>query len=71
MEAIIILAYGANVFLTRWLNKIDHQKHYAPIVPILWFLPIIGTSVFLCSLIGEWTKKLVNGQKNWFTGKNW
>jgi hypothetical protein len=64
MEAIIILAYVANVFLNRWLNKIDYKNYGSSIEPFLWFLPIIGTIVFLCSLIGEW-------KDNWFTGKNW
>ena len=65
MEAIIIiLAYGANVFLNRWLNKIDYKKYHASIEPFIWFIPIIGTVVFLLSLVDEW-------KNNWFTGKNW
>jgi uncharacterized membrane protein len=65
MEAvIIILAYLGNIFLNRWLNKIDYKKYHGSIEPFIWFIPIIGTVVFLVSLVGEW-------KNNWFTGKNW
>ena len=40
MEAVIIsLAYVANVFLNRWLNKIDYKKYHGSIEPFIWFIP--------------------------------
>lgn len=62
---IIILAYVANVFLTRWLNKIDYKYYNADPTPFLWFIPLAGTLVILISLISEVKTN------NWFTGKNW
>ena len=62
---IIILAYVANVFLNRWLNKIDYKKYNASIEPVIWYLSIFGTLILLLSLFGELHKD------SWFTGKNW
>lgn len=64
--AIIILAYVANVFLTRWLNKIVWKKDLIDILPITWFLPILSIIGYLAILFKE-----IETQKNWFTGKNW
>ena len=63
--AIIILAYVANVFLNRWLNKIDYKKYNASVEPVIWYLSIFGTLILLLSLFGELHKD------SWFTGKNW
>jgi hypothetical protein len=65
--AIIILAYVANVFLNRYINKIMYRKFNSSIDPFMWFLPIpIMVLMFVFTLIVEC---LLN--KNWFTGKNW
>ena len=63
---IIILAYVANVFLNRWINKQLYKisKFYEPI-PAFWFFPIVTTIVLGLDLINE------QGGKNKFTGKNW
>ena len=64
--AIIILAYVANVFLNRWLNKIAWKKELIDILPITWFIPILSTIGYLSIFINE-----INPKSNWFTGKNW
>jgi hypothetical protein len=63
---IIILAYVANVFLNRWLNKIAWKKELIDILPITWFIPILSTIGYLSIFINE-----INPKSNWFTGKNW
>ena len=63
---IIILAYVANVFLNRWLNKIAWKKELIDILPITWFIPILSTIGYLSIFINE-----INFKSNWFTGKNW
>lgn len=66
----IILAYVANVFLNRWLNKIIiKQNSESSIVPIVWFMSIIGTILFI-SFVIEYSKH-TNKFINWFKGKNW
>ena len=60
---IIILAYVANVFLNRWLNKIAYQQDEIGVHPFLWFLSIPSTLAFLYSIDFQ--------EFNWFTGKNW
>lgn len=67
MEIVIIsLAYVANVFLNRWLNKQLYKiDKFNGINPMLWFFPILTTIVFGLDLINE------QGGKNKFTGKNW
>ena len=67
---IIILAYVANVFLNRWLNKIIiKQNSESSIVPIIWFMSFVGTILFIPFII-EYSKH-TNKFINWFTGKNW
>lgn len=67
---IIILAYIANIFLNRWLNKIIvKQKPESSIVPIVWFMSFVGTILFI-SFVIEYSKH-TNKFINWFTGKNW
>ena len=63
---IIIIAYVANVFLNRWLNKIAWKKELIDILPIMWFIPILSTIGYLSIFINE-----INPKSNWFTGKNW
>jgi hypothetical protein len=66
--AIIILAYVANVFLNRWLNKIVFKidEDYV-IIPNIWFVPVVVTIAFLVIIIKEKNKP----ETNWFTGKYW
>lgn len=64
---IIILAYVANVFLNRWLNKIDYKYNNAAILPAFWFTSLICTIVITVSIIVDFSRK----RKNWFTGKYW
>ena len=64
--AIIILAYIANIFLNRWLNKIIYKRGYADIAVWVWFIPFACT-IAMIILIGE----NIEIKKNWFTGKNW
>ena len=66
--AIIILAYVANVFLNRWLNKIVFKiDNYYVIIPLIWFVPVVVTIAFLVIIIEEKNKP----ETNWFTGKYW
>lgn len=62
---IIILAYVANVFLNRWLNKIVYKSNKV-ILPVLWLFSLIGTAVLIYEIVDNW--KI---QDTWFTGKNW
>jgi len=67
---IIILAYVANVFLNRWLNKIIVKRSpESSIVPIVWFMSFVGTILFMSIVIEN--SKHTNKFINWFTGKNW
>jgi hypothetical protein len=66
--AIITLAYVANVFLNRWLNKILYKSNPA-IIPVLWFFSLIGTLVFIWVLVEKMNNK--SNWFNWFKGKNW
>ncbi len=72
---IIILAYIANIFISRWMNKIMYQKHEYYVIPNLWFIPLL-TIVFLiyAKIIEEHNDGvfyIAEEDKNWFTGKNW
>ena len=66
MIILIIIAYIANIFLNRWLNKIickmDSRRNREPII---WFFSIICTIVFLIIILGE------SKMFDWFTGKHW
>ena len=63
---LIIIAYILNVFLNRWLDYILCKKYnFRKSVPF-WFLPIIGTIIFLGCIIIEYFDK-----PNWFTGRDW
>lgn len=59
---IIILAYVANVFLNRWLNKQLFRVCKYPSLVWFWFIPIFGTPVLLLLLLEN---------TDWFTGKHW
>lgn len=64
---IVILAYVANVFLNRWLNKVLYKKDFLEIAPCLfWFIPFLFTTFILIILLREFKTK-----NNWFTGKYW
>jgi len=55
---IIIIAYIANIFLSRWLNyKVWKIEKHAPIAPIIAFPILIIEKKF--------------NKDNWFTGKYW
>ena len=60
---IIILAYVANVFLNRWINKILHRNYMQFIFPQGWFFGPICTMHFFFKYIGK--------VSNRFTGKHW
>ncbi len=65
ITSLIIIAYIANVFLNRYLNKILYKMTMSK-TPFLWFIPIITTIALLIAIVTE------KGFKdNWFTGKNW
>ena len=66
MTIALILAYIANVFLNRWLNKIAYKRGDAEIEIWLWFIPILTSIVMLIIILDNIEKK-----NNWFTGKNW
>jgi hypothetical protein len=61
---LIILAYVANVFFNRWLNKIMYQKYNDNIIPIIWFFP---APIMLVFFIISYFDNI----ENWFTGKHW
>jgi hypothetical protein len=66
---IIILAYVANVFLNRWLNKIIYKELNHEKVLWLWFIPVLITIVFIWVILEESEK--FKFKSNWFTGKYW
>ena len=63
---LIILAYVVNVFVNRWLNKIDHKNH-GGIYPVTWFFPLL----YPIALMVSWLEEKVKFPNNWFTGKHW
>jgi hypothetical protein len=65
--AIIILAYVANVFLNRWLEKIifDKTGDIGELIPFVWFLSLITTIILIIEIVNK------SKFSNWFTGKNW
>jgi hypothetical protein len=64
---IVILAYVANGFFNRWINKVLYKKDILEIAPfIVWFIPFFTTIVFLSIWLKECKLK-----DNWFTGKYW
>lgn len=65
MIALIILAYVANVFLNRWLDKMLVKKLGSYPIPWFWFCSLFATATLLFALIID--NKLIN----WFTGKHW
>lgn len=67
---IIILAYVANVFLNRWLNKllIKINNDLDPI-PFVWFLSVLGTVLSLCAITLQWFYKTDKSSKFW--GNHW
>lgn len=69
---IIISVYLANIFINRWLNKYLHENLGEPIIPYIWFIPVIPV-VFLSyhSLIFYFRDSGNNKLYRWFTGKHW
>lgn len=63
---IIILAYVANVFLNRWLNKIAYKRRYLNIDVWAWFIPFSCSIVMLIIILQN-----IKIKDNWFTGKKW
>lgn len=64
---IIILAYVANVFLNRWLNKIYwKQDNNNKVLPWSWFFSLFNTAVLLYLIVDKSFEHI-----NWFTGKYW
>jgi hypothetical protein len=68
IATLIILAYIANVFLNRWINKIEYQRYQGPIIPAFWFTSLLCTFVFIASILID---NLNSPNRTWFTGKNW
>lgn len=65
---IVILAYVANIFLARWMNKKLYQldNDFTPLI-IIWFIPVLGfISYFIVYLI-----EYLKNHPTKFTGKNW
>ncbi len=65
---LVILAYIASIFISRWFNYLAHKrdKWISPEWG-LWFAPgfnLIFTGLILISI-------LIKTRGNWFTGKNW
>ena len=69
ITAIIIIAYVANVFLNRWLNKIIYKELNDEKTVWLWFIPVLITIVFIWIVLEE--TKIFKHKGNWFTGKYW
>ena len=65
---IVILAYVANVFLTRWMNKKLYQldNDFTPLI-IIWFIPVLGFIAYSIIYLIEYLKN----HPTKFTGKNW
>ena len=63
---IIILAYVANVFLNRWLNKIAYKRANADVIVWTWFIPIACAIAMIIIILEN-----IKIKDNWFTGKNW
>ena len=51
IATIIIIAYIANIFLNRWINKIEYQRYNGPIIPAFWFTSLLCTFVFIASML--------------------
>jgi hypothetical protein len=75
--SLIILAYVANVFLNRWLNKKIYDVYKLGATPFIWFLSLIGTAVICLAFLIEFLERSYeklnakNRFTNWFTGKHW
>jgi magnesium-transporting ATPase (P-type) len=65
--ALIIVAYIANVFLNRWLDKLIIKKTFKTPSPFFWFFSLFATIVLLFVIIENNNSKFIN----WFTGKHW
>ena len=66
---IIIIAYIANVFLNRWLNKVLHKidQDFEPI-PFIWLLAFFSSIAYLIIIINTCLQK--TKYNDWLTGKN-
>jgi hypothetical protein len=63
---LIILAYVANIFFNRWLNKVMYQKYSDHIIPLVWFSP---APIMLVFFIISYANSI--DLSDWFTGKHW
>ena len=73
--AIIILAYVANVFLSRFLARvlIKLEPNFKGIPIFIWFIPIaapIAIALMIMFVSGD-KINLNNKFYNWFSGKHW
>lgn len=68
---LICVAYVANVFLNRWLNKIlvKYNSDDYEIAPSSWFWSLICTIALTSIIIFD--AKPFKSRSNWFTGKYW
>lgn len=68
---LICVAYVANVFLNRWLNKVlvKYNSDDYEVIPSSWFWSLIATVIITGIIIGDF--KLLKSRSNWFTGKHW
>jgi len=68
---LIILVYIANVFVSRWLNKIAYKlENKYPIINYWWFVPAIPIIGLIVAIIIAFLKQ-ENKVTTWFTGKHW
>lgn len=66
---LIILAYVANVFFNRWLNKVIYDNNILDdILWVLWFIPFATTIIFILVLLANISEIT---RTNWFNGKHW
>ena len=63
---LIVIGYILNVFLNRWLNYILYTKYGQQNEPVVWFLSIIATLIFIIAIIINYFEN-----ESWFTGKYW
>lgn len=68
---IILLAYVANIFLNRWINKLIYRNYNETIWVGGWFLAVFGTVFFIVVYAYHLSDDLFEEKSNWFTGKNW
>jgi hypothetical protein len=64
--AIIILAYVANVFLNRYINKLLYLNRHISRVPLIWLFPFPIMLIVWISIVTYESKVI-----DWFTGESW